>query len=108
MAISNYFFKYGLYYPITLFRGEFFWLHYRKLLKSQYVNPSIVKRCQLDALKKLICTAINNTNFYSKLGIDSSSIWEIDNIEEILAMFPVLSKDDVRNNFLQIINQIQA
>ena len=54
MSISNLIFKYGIYYPVILLRGEWIGRHLKALEETQYASQDQIERLQLERLNRLL------------------------------------------------------
>ena len=93
------------YYPFLqkLKRGRV--IEYIKSLEeSQWFERERLKEMQWDKLRRLLNVASENIPYYRNLFKDNKiKIENIKNYEDFLNI-PVLTKEDVRNNFSQLIN----
>ena len=96
MSISNWFFKYCIYYPVTLIRGEWIGSHLKGLEQSQYFSKEDIENLQLQRLNKLLAHAKATVPHYANLpDLPFSSI-------EQLREIPLLEKGFLRNNADQL------
>lgn len=92
MNINYFFFKYLVYYPVTLLRGEYPGLILSSLLRSQYSKPEDLADIQKDRLIKLLRHAQESTVYYrDKIP---STVDSLNSITQI----PLLEKDAIRKN----------
>lgn len=92
MSINQWIFKYGVYYPVVLARGEWLTGHLKELMKSQYGAPEQLQLLQLNRLNTLIQHAKRTVPFYSNLpDLPLQSLGE-------LSQLPLLEKDDLRSD----------
>ena len=67
MDISNFLFKYCVYYPVVLLRGEWVGKHLKALQKSQFYPIEKISEIQLDRLNKLLKHARKTVPHYAEL-----------------------------------------
>ena len=92
MTINSFFFKYLVYYPVTLLRGEYPGSILKNLLKSQYNTPTEISRIQEQQFLKLVRHARESTGYYrDKIPNNITSLHDITQI-------PLLDKDAIRKN----------
>lgn len=81
--------------------------HFLRLIKQlEKHSPSEIKIWRSNNIQSLIKHAYDNTEYYKQL-FDQHNI-DVDKIKNIndLEIIPILSKDDVRNNFYDIPSSI--
>ena len=92
MTINSLLFKYLVYYPVTLLRGEYPGRALKKLIKSQYYDSTKIIYQQEKDFLRLIAHAKKTTTYYKKtIPNDISSLDKIINI-------PLLDKSLIRND----------
>lgn len=98
MNLNKFFFKYFVYYPVVILRGEWIYPHLEKLRGTQYLAEHQIKLLQLNRLNKLLAHAKQTTEFYkNKLPSSVTSLSEMANIS-------FLEKDSLRENADQLIS----
>ena len=90
MNLNSWVFRYLVYYPVIILRGEWLVGHLNDLRKSQYQPPDGIRDLQLARLNKLLAHAKRTVPFYSDLP--ELSLKRIDDISEL----PFLEKDQLR------------
>lgn len=90
MILKKLFFKYAIYYPIVIFRGEWVYPYLRKLRRSQNLSKKELNAIQLEKLNSLLAHAVKNVPFYRDI-LPS----KMDDISQ-LASLPFLEKDTLR------------
>jgi phenylacetate-CoA ligase len=74
-----------------------------ELEKSQYLEPQTIRRLQLSRLKKLLCHAYANCDFYKKrfdqAGFNPMSFNDFSELKQI----PSLSKNEIRENLNNLV-----
>ena len=96
MSTGNWFFKYGIYYPVILLRGEWIGYHLEALEKTQNAPREEVKKLQLERLNKLLQHAKLTVPHYADLPeLPLTSL-------EQLAEIRLLEKDFLRNHASQL------
>lgn len=92
MNLSTFFFKYFVYCPVILIRGEWIFPHLKKLLKSQYASPAEIEVLQQEKLTKLFQYAQAETEHYRTILPDNvSSLADLQRV-------PFLEKDTLRDS----------
>lgn len=87
-------YKYCMYFPVVLTRGQAVPFYLRRLLKSQYMNKIELEMLQLSKLRLILAYAKENVPFYRKaLAGRSGSLLE--GLEE-LQNLPFLTKADLK------------
>jgi len=75
---------------------------YEKLLRNQWVSPGQIKEIQFSNLKNLLIHAQDNVPYYKKKFKECDfNAYKFNSFEE-LKNLPILTKDDVRENFEEI------
>lgn len=91
LNISNWFFKYAVYYPVVLVRGEWIANHLEALEKTQYLPVEDIEQLQLERLNKLLKHARATVPYY--VNIPTSSLTSLERLQDI----PLLEKEALRN-----------
>ncbi|WP_303286390.1 phenylacetate--CoA ligase family protein [Marinobacter sp. SS8-8] len=92
MSISNLIFKYGIYYPVILLRGEWIGRHLKALEETQYASQDQIERLQLERLNRLLQHAKTKVPHYADLP--ELPLTSLEQLREI----PLLEKDFLRNH----------
>lgn len=90
MSFKKLFFKYAIYYPVVILRGEWIYPHLRKLRGSQNISKKELNAIQLEKLNRLLEHAVKNVPFYRDILPR-----KIDDLSQ-LANLPFLEKDALR------------
>lgn len=94
MDIVNKIYKYFIFYPILLLRGQNVYKHLKVLNKTQFLNKKELREIQIKKLILLINSARENTEFYNQkeynLNPDNFSLEEF-------SKFPFIEKKDIRD-----------
>ena len=96
MNVNKWFFKYFVYYPVVILRGEWVYPHLRLFRVSQFWGRRKIANLQLNKLRKLVEDAKKNVPFYKDML--PTKIATLDDLKQI----PLLTKDHVRNNYQQL------
>jgi|TARA_R110000868_G_scaffold22420_2_gene92030 phenylacetate-CoA ligase len=96
LSISNLIFKYGIYYPVVLLRGEWIGRHLKALEKTQYSPQNQIERLQLGRLNRLLQHAKTTVPHYADLP--ELPLTSLEQLREI----PLLEKDFLRNHADQL------
>lgn len=91
MSLNTFFFKYFIYYPVTIGRGEYPGIFLKKLLVSQYFDSQTIRNLQEKKFLKLVHYAKKYTKYYNTVIPD-----DIIGLKE-LNKIPLLNKDVIRN-----------
>ncbi|MCI5120816.1 MAG: hypothetical protein D3908_06430, partial [Candidatus Electrothrix sp. AUS4] len=70
MMLNNFFFKYGVYFPVVLLKTSGFIRAMRQLDESQYYAPEQIEQLQLDKARKLLHCVKKNNTIYKELFSD--------------------------------------
>lgn len=93
MKLNKLFYKYFVYYPIVIIRGEWVYPYLKLFRRSQYWDVEKLEQIQLLKLQKLFINARNKVPYYSEVLPDN-----IKTLNELQSV-PILTKDHVRNGF---------
>lgn len=85
-------FKYLVYYPVILLRGEWIWKHLHDLKKSERSNKKDLEAIQLKKINRIL-SASKKSPFYASQGLPAR-ITSLDSIKDL----PILNKSDLRNH----------
>lgn len=88
--LKKIFFKYFVYYPVVIIRGEWIYPHYKRLMKSQFYSKSNIEAIQLKKLIELHSYAKTSVPYYKQMF--SGDISDLDD----LSKFTFLEKDILR------------
>ncbi|MBE8716037.1 phenylacetate--CoA ligase family protein [Cellvibrio polysaccharolyticus] len=89
--LKKIFFKYFVYYPIVLLRGEWIWSPLRLFEKSQNFNREEISNIQISKLNHILKKS-QNSIYYAQLNLPK----KVESLDEI-KKFPFLSKETLRN-----------
>lgn len=95
-SLNKLFFKYLIYCPILLIRGEWIFHYLSKLKKTQYATREQIEKIQLDRLNRLISHAKETVPYYK--NITSSQLESLTDLKNI----PLLEKSDLRGSLPQL------
>jgi phenylacetate-CoA ligase len=103
--VNEWFAKHVVHRFVQFSRGEKIFNYLKKINHIPYLPSDKIKEMQLEKLRKTLRIAYHNTSFYRRL-FDEAGI-EIENLRlpDDFKAFPTLSKDMVRVNYSNIINQ---
>ncbi len=80
----------------------------RELDRSQFFSPDQIASIQLERLRTIVRHAYDHTEYYRKVmdqyGLSPDSLTSLDQIRK----FPILTKDDIRNNPDSLISNLHA
>lgn len=96
LDISNFLFKYCVYYPVVLLRGEWVGKHLKALQKSQFYPIEKISEIQLDRLNKLLKHARKTVPHYAELPKQTLTTLEQ------LKNLPFLEKEFLRDHSEQL------
>lgn len=89
--------------PRSVMLGSGFHAFLKELNKTQWYKPEMLRRFQESRLRALVRHAYNNVPYYHKVfkerNIRPENVKTIEDLKEI----PILTKDDVRNHFCELI-----
>ena len=89
--------------PLRFRYGKVFWKTYNFLQESQWWSREKLEEYQMQQLNKLLHHAYENVPYYRRIfherGLKPRHVQSIDDLRKL----PYLTKDDVRNNFGQLI-----
>lgn len=89
--------------PRSVMLGSGFHAFFRELNRTQWFKPERLKRIQESRLRALIGHAYNNVPYYHRMfkdrGIRPDDIRTIEDLRKL----PILTKDDVRNHFYELV-----
>ena len=95
MSLDRLFFRYGVYLPVTLARGERFLGYLNAFEKSQWADPAVVRELQERKLNALVEWASTRVPLYRE-RIDRSRLPKRLTLDDLPAL-PTLSKADLRD-----------
>lgn len=93
MKLNKLFYKYFVYYPIVIIRGEWVYPYLKLFRRSQFWSVDKIEQNQLIKLKWLFQVARNKVPYYSE--ILPENIKTLDELQNV----PILTKEQVRNDF---------
>ncbi len=99
MNINKYFFKYFVYYPVVILRGEWIYPHLKMLRETQHFTRDKIEQIQLKRLNKLLAHAKQTTEFY-KDRVPSG----VNSLSEMKAI-SFLEKDSLRECANELISK---
>lgn len=92
------FFKYFVYYPVVIIRGEWIYPHYKRLMESQFYSKSDIEGIQLKKLIELHDYAKANVPYYERVLFEN--IFGLDDLKKT----PFLEKDALREKSKDLIS----
>ncbi len=94
MKLSNFFFKFFVYYPVIITKTAGFFSTRQEMRHTQYDKEQLRELTQLKKLKKLLLYAQSNIQFYQH----SFENHDISNLETIhdLTLFPTITKNIIK------------
>jgi phenylacetate-CoA ligase len=99
MNLNKYFFKYFVYYPVVILRGEWIYPHLKKLRETQYFTKHQIEQLQLKRFNKLLACAKQTTEYYE------NKIPSAINILSEMGGISFLEKDSLRESGNQLISK---
>ena len=102
MDINKLFFKFFIYYPVVIARGEWVYPHLNFFRKSQYWDNNRIESLQLEKLNALFSSARENVPYYRQILPA-----QVHSLEELITI-PLLTKDHVRNQYQDLQASIQS
>lgn len=99
MNFKKIFFKYFVYYPVVIIRGEWIYPHYKKLMESQFYARSNIEEIQLKKVIALYAYARTNVPYYQH-GF-TGSISGLGDMKRV----PFLEKDALRSESKELISR---
>ncbi len=106
LNLEKKFFKYGVYYPVTLLQGGDLRRPLNSLRKTQYANPTHLKNLQLEKLQSLIRHAKTSVPWYrtSLQDINPALLTSLDKMSRL----PLLAKADIQSDAAAFHSQTRA
>ncbi len=101
MDLNHLFFKYFVYYPVVVLRGEWIYPHLKRLRRSQYWSRQQLEQHQLEKLNKLLAHAREHVPYYRNILPPSLS-----RLNE-LSSLPLLEKAAIREQFSSFLSDRQ-
>ncbi|MCS3904326.1 phenylacetate-CoA ligase [Methylohalomonas lacus] len=98
--INTVIYKYLVYNPVLLVKGQWLYPYLSELNKTQYTTSEVIEELQSRKLKKLLNIAKSNTLYYKEINYDPELP-----INDILNSIPILNKETLKINPDQLINK---
>ncbi|MFW8600791.1 phenylacetate--CoA ligase family protein [Desulfobacterota bacterium M19] len=86
------------FYTVEFFRQEYVYRHLKELEKNQFLSPCEINNLKSNKLNKLLKYVLNNNLFYQKKYTGFNPLEDFSSI-------PILTKDELRENYNNIVTK---